>query len=150
MFKVEDNLIDRLNESMLGIVLNEKVDDRLRKLAKAGLIEQKEMSFFIRVMKKIDEDKVLSIDERVMLNGVFDKLLNLVMEDPKIYHKILNKVKETKITEEKNNKSLFESQHTIIERNDKKYYVDKENKLQPYTDKAVKDFLISNNYIRPE
>jgi len=150
MFKVEDNLIDRLNESMLGIVLNEKVDDRLRKMAKAGLIEKDEMSFFIRVMTKIDKDDVLTVDERVMLIRVFDKLLNLVMADPKIYQKILHKVRETKITEEKNNKSLFETYHTIIERNGKKYYVDEKNKLQPYTNKAIKDFLISNNYIRPE
>ena len=47
MLKSEEALVDRLQESMMGIALNEGADDRLRRLAMSGLIEKSEYSKFM-------------------------------------------------------------------------------------------------------
>ena len=44
MLKEEQALVDRLEESMMGIALREGADDRLRRLAMGGLIDKSEYS----------------------------------------------------------------------------------------------------------
>ena len=47
MLKEEQALVDRLEESMMGIALREGADDRLRRLAMGGLIAKCEYSKYI-------------------------------------------------------------------------------------------------------
>ena len=75
---------------------------------------------------------------------MLDKLLGLVMGDSLIYQKILKKVKGDKAVREQREKNTFESVHTIVESDGKKFYVDENKELKPYTDKAIKDFIYAN------
>ncbi len=144
MLKSEEALVDRLQESMMGIALNEGADDRLRRLAMSGLIEKSEYSKFMRLLKELKTDKELSPELRLLIVRVFDKLLNLVMGDSMIYQKILKKVRGDKAIREKREQNTFEATHTIVENKGKKYFIDENNELKLYTDKAIKDFIYAN------
>ena len=144
MLKGEQALVDRLEESMIGIALREGADDRLRRLAMGGLIEKSEYSKFVRLMKSLKSEEELSPELRILIVRMLDKLLGLVMGDSLIYQKILKKVKGDKAVREHREKTTFESVHTIVENDGKKFYVDENKELKPYTNKAIKDFIYAN------
>ena len=144
MLKEEQALVDRLQESMMGIALREGADDRLRRLAMGGLIEKSEYSKIVRLMKSLNSKDELSPELRILIVRMLDKLLGLVMGDSLIYQKILKKVKGDKAVREQRQKNTFESVHTIVESDGKKFYVDENKELKPYTDKAIKDFIYAN------
>ena len=68
MLKEEQALVDRLEESMMGIALREGADDRLRRLAMGGLIEKSEYSKFVRLMKSLKSKDELSPELRILID----------------------------------------------------------------------------------
>ena len=144
MLENENSLLDRLQKSMFDITLKEGIDDRLRRLARAGLIADDEYALFIKMMKDMEDEKVLTPKQRMLTVRLFDKLLGLITKDNVVYQKILKKVKGDKAVREQREKNTFESVHTIVESDGKKFYVDENKELKPYTDKAIKDFIYAN------
>ena len=121
-------------------------DDRLRRLARAGLIADDEYALFIKMMKDMEDEKVLTPKQRMLTVRLFDKLLGLITKDNVVYQKILKKVKEENETTRKRHKEIFESTHTIVEHNKQKFYVGEDEKLIPYNDVAIKKFCEDNGY----
>ena len=79
-----------------------------------------------------------------MILKMFDKLLDLVTNDRSIYQRILKKVKEDNTNRSIRERETFESLHTIVEKNNKKYYVNQDNNLELYTESSIKDFINKN------
>lgn len=144
MLQSENSLIDRLQESMMSIMIHEGTDERARKLAKVGLIDKSDYSKFNKLLSDMKQDAPLSPMQKIMILQMFDKLLELVMSDRGIYQKILKKVKQDNSNRQIRERETFESLHTIVEKNDKKYFVDENNDLQLYTDSSIKDFINKN------
>ena len=81
MLENENSLLDRLQKSMFDITLKEGIDDRLRRLARAGLIADDEYALFIKMMKDMEDEKVLTPKQRMLTVRLFDKLLGLITKD---------------------------------------------------------------------
>jgi hypothetical protein len=144
MLQSENSLIDRLQESMMSIMIHENTDERAKKLAKAGLIDRSDYSKFNKLMSDMKQDTPLTPMQKMMILQMFDKLLELVMSDRGIYQKILKKVKEDNNIREKRERETFESLHTIVEKNNKKYYVNDNDQLELYTQSSIKEFINKN------
>lgn len=144
MLQSENSLIDRLQESMMSIMLHESTPERAKKLANAGLIDKSDYSKFVKLMNDMNGDKPLSMTQKMMILKMFDKLLDLVTNDRSIYQRILKKVKEDNTNRSIRERETFESLHTIVEKNNKKYYVNQDNNLELYTESSIKDFINKN------
>jgi len=144
MLQSENSLIDRLQESMMSIMLHEGTSERAKKLANAGLIDKSDYSKFVKLMADMENGSALSPMQKMLILKMFDKLLDLVMSDRVIYQKILKKVKEDNSSRNLREKETFESLHTIVEKDDKKYFVNEEDELELYTDKSIKEFINKN------
>jgi predicted transcriptional regulator len=92
----EQNLLNKLGESYMKIVLTEDVDARLKRLAREGLINQDEYALFLKTMQDLEADKKPNPKQRMMIIRIFDKLLGLIMGDKVVYQKILQTVKKSK------------------------------------------------------
>ena len=97
----EQNLLNKLGESYMKIVLTEDVDARLKRLAREGLINQDEYALFLKTMQDLEADKKPNPKQRMMIIRIFDKLLGLIMGDKVVYQKILQTVKKSKKNKEK-------------------------------------------------
>jgi len=144
MLQSENSLIDRLQESMMSIMIHENTDERAKKLAKAGLIDKSDYSKFNKLMSDMKQDAPLTPVQKMMILQMFDKLLELVMSDRGIYQKILKKVKEDNNNRQIRERETFESLHTIVEKNNKKYFVNDNNQLELYTPSSIKEFINRN------
>ena len=65
----------------------------------------------------------------LMIMRLFDKLLKLIMDNKEVYQRVLQTVKKNK----KVKKEAFEASHTIVEHNGKRFYIDEDENLIPYT-----------------
>ena len=114
---------------MIDISLTEGVDDRLRRLATQGLIAKDEIALFTKLMKDLEAEKTPTLAQRMMIMRIFDKLLKLIMDNKEVYQRVLQTVKKNK----KVKKEAFEASHTIVEHNGKRFYIDEDENLIPYT-----------------
>jgi len=128
MLQQEKDLIETLEGKMIDITLTEGVDERLRRLATQGLIKKDEMSLFIKLMKDLQDEKTPTMQQRLMIMRLFDKLLKLIMDNKEVYQRVLQSVKKKKKTQ----KEAFEATHTIVEHNGKMFYIGENNELVPY------------------
>ena len=128
MLQQEKDLIATLEGKMIAITLKEGVDERLRRLATQGLIKKDEMSLFIKFMKDLQDEKTPTMQQRMMIMRLFDKLLKLIMDNKEVYQRVLQSVKKKKKTQ----KEAFETTHTMVEHNGKQFYVGENNELVPY------------------
>ena len=128
MLEQEKQLLETLEGKMIDITLSEGVDDRLRRLATQGLIAKDEIALFTKLMKDLEADKTPTIQQRVMIMRIFDKLLKLIMDNKEIYQRVLMTVKKKK----KSQREAFEDSHTIIEHKGKRFYIDENEQLIPY------------------
>jgi hypothetical protein len=125
----EQNLLNKLGESYMKIVLTEDVDARLKRLAREGLINQDEYALFLKTMQDLEADKKPNPKQRMMIIRIFDKLLGLIMGDKVVYQKILQTVKKSKKNKEKIKEDTFRSTHTIIVHEGIEYYVTADKEL---------------------
>ena len=114
---------------MMDITLTEGVDGRLRRLATQGLIAKDELALFTKLMSDLDDGKTPTLPQRMMIMRIFDKLLKLIMDNKEVYQRVLQTVKKNK----KVKKEAFEASHTIVEHNGKRFYIDEDENLIPYT-----------------
>ena len=128
MLEQEKQLLETLEGKMLDITITEGVDGRLRRLATQGLIAKDELALFTKLMKDLEDDKTPTIQQRLMIMRIFDKLLKLIMDNKEVYQRVLQTVKKGK----KVKKEAFEATHTIVEHNGKRFYVGENNELVPY------------------
>ena len=94
MLQQEKDLIETLEGKMIDITLTEGVDERLRRLATQGLIKKDEMSLFIKLMKDLQDEKTPTMQQRMMIMRLFDKLLKLIMDNKEVYQRVLQSVKK--------------------------------------------------------
>lgn len=144
MLQSENSLIDRLQESMMSIMLHEGTSERAKKLAIAGLIDKSDYSKFVKLLTDMENGSTLSPMQKMLILKMFDKLLDLVMSDRVIYQKILKKVKEDNSSRNLREKQIFEDLHTIIDKDNKKYFVNENDELEIYTDNSIKQFINNN------
>ena len=128
MLQQEKDLIETLEGKMIDITLTEGVDERLRRLATQGLIKKDEMSLFIKLMKDLQDEKTPTMQQRLMIMRLFDKLLKLIMDNKEVYQRVLQSVKKKKKTQ----KEAFETTHTMVEHIGNHFYVGGKNELVPY------------------
>ena len=128
MLEQEKQLLETLEGKMLDITITEGVDGRLRRLATQGLIAKDELALFTKLMKDLEDDKTPTIQQRLMIMRIFDKLLKLIMDNKEVYQRVLQTVKKGK----KVKKEAFEATHTIVEHNGKRFVIDENEQLVPY------------------
>ena len=128
MLEQEKQLLETLEGKMLDITLTEGVDGRLRRLATQGLIAKDELALFTKLMKDLEDDKTPTIQQRLMIMRIFDKLLKLIMDNKEVYQRVLQTVKKKK----RSQKEAFEATHTIVEHNGKRFVIDENEQLVPY------------------
>lgn len=131
MQEAEQSLLERLEKSMMDIVLHEDVDTRLKRLAKEGLIDSEEYALFIKTMSDLESEKKPTPAQRMLIMRLFDQLLSLIMSDKIVYQKVLQNVKKKKQDKSKMQKEAFLDSHTIVEHKGIKYYVSDDNALVP-------------------
>jgi len=119
MLDQEQELIETLEGKMLDITLSEGVDTRLRRLATQGLIAKDELALFTKLMKDLEDDKKPTMQQRLMIMRIFDKLLKLIMDNKEIYQRVLQTVKK----KAKSQKEAFEASHTIVDHDGKRFYI---------------------------
>jgi len=129
MLDQEQELIETLEGKMLDITLSEGVDTRLRRLATQGLIAKDELALFTKLMKDLEDDKKPTMQQRLMIMRIFDKLLKLIMDNKEIYQRVLQTVKK----KAKSQKEAFEASHTIVDHDGKRFYIDENEQLIPYS-----------------
>lgn len=129
MLEQEKELLATLEGKMMDITLTEGVDGRLRRLATQGLIAKDELALFTKLMSDLDDGKTPTLPQRMMIMRIFDKLLKLIMDNKEVYQRVLQTVKKNK----KVKKEAFEASHTIVEHNGKRFYIDEDENLIPYT-----------------
>ena len=129
MLEQEKELLATLEGKMMDITLTEGVDGRLRRLATQGLIAKDELALFTKLMSDLDDGKTPTLPQRMMIMRIFDKLLKLIMDNKEVYLRVLQTVKKNK----KVKKEAFEASHTIVEHNGKRFYIDEDENLIPYT-----------------
>ena len=128
MLEQEKQLLETLEGKMLDITITEGVDGRLRRLATQGLIAKDELALFTKLMKDLEDDKTPTIQQRLMIMRIFDKLLKLIMDNKEVYQRVLQTVKKKK----RSQKEAFEATHTIVEHNGKRFVIDENEQLVPY------------------
>ncbi len=129
MLDQEQELLETLEGKMLDITLSEGVDTRLRRLATQGLIAKDELALFTKLMKDLEDDKKPTMQQRLMIMRIFDKLLKLIMDNKEIYQRVLQTVKK----KAKSQKEAFEASHTIVDHDGKRFYIDENEQLIPYS-----------------
>ncbi len=129
MLDQEQELLETLDGKMLDITLSEGVDTRLRRLATQGLIAKDELALFTKLMKDLEDDKKPTMQQRLMIMRIFDKLLKLIMDNKEIYQRVLQTVKK----KAKSQKEAFEASHTIVDHDGKRFYIDENEQLIPYS-----------------
>ena len=60
----------------------------ISKLKRLNLVSDEEFSSFVRVMKKMDNDKPVTIKEKDSIMKVFNELVNAILKDQSIMQKI--------------------------------------------------------------
>ena len=60
----------------------------ISKLKRLNLVSDEEFSSFVRVMKKMDNDKPVTIKEKDSIMKVFNELVNAILRDQSIMRKI--------------------------------------------------------------
>ena len=60
----------------------------ISKLKRLNLVSDEEFSSFVRVMKKMDNDKPVTIKEKDSIMKVFNELVNDILKDQSIMQKI--------------------------------------------------------------
>ena len=60
----------------------------ISKLKRLNLVSDEEFSSFVRVMKKMDNDKPVTIKEKDSIMKVFNELVNAILRDQSIMQKI--------------------------------------------------------------
>jgi len=60
----------------------------ISKLKRLNLVSDEEFSNFVRVMKKMDADKPVTIKEKDSIMKVFNELVNAILRDQSIMQKI--------------------------------------------------------------
>jgi hypothetical protein len=128
MLDQEKQLLETIEGKMMDITLSEGIDSRLRRLATQGLIAKDELALFVKLMKDLEDEKKPTIQQRVMIMRIFDKLLKLIMDNKEVYQRVLQTVKKKKKTQ----KEAFEATHTIVDHGDKRFYIDDNEQLIPY------------------
>ena len=129
MLEQEKELLATLEGKMMDITLTAGVDGRLSILATHGLIAKDELALFTKLMSDLDDGKTPTLPQRMMKMRIFDKLLKLIMDNKEVYQRVLQTVKKNK----KVKKEAFEASHTIVEHNGKRFYIDEDENLIPYT-----------------
>ena len=130
MLDQEQELLEKLKGyENLDITLSEGVDTRLRRLATQGLIAKDELALFTKLMKDLEDDKKPTMQQRLMIMRIFDKLLKLIMDNKEIYQRVLQTVKK----KAKSQKEAFEASHTIVDHDGKRFYIDENEQLIPYS-----------------
>jgi hypothetical protein len=129
MLDQEQELLETLEGKMLDITLSEGVDTRLRRLATQGLIAKDELALFTKLMKDLEDDKKPTMQQRLMIMRIFDKLIKLIMDNKEIYQRVLQTVKK----KAKSQKEAFEASHTIVDHDGKRFYIDENEQLIPYS-----------------
>jgi len=74
--------------------LHEEASMRLKQLARMGLVDKKEYSRMISAMKKINQDKQLSVQERGVVVGMVNKLVDIITGDTAVFQKAKKAVSE--------------------------------------------------------
>ena len=120
MLEQEKQLLETLEGKMLDITITEGVDGRLRRLATQGLIAKDELALFTKLMKDLEDDKTPTIQQRLMIMRIFDKLLKLIMDNKEVYQRVLQTVKKKK----RSQKEAFEASNTIVEHKGKRFVID--------------------------
>ena len=128
MLEQEKQLLETLEGKMLDITITEGVDGRLRRLATQGLIAKDELALFTKLMKDLEDDKTPTIQQRLMIMRIFDKLLKLIMDNKEVYQRVLQTVKKKK----RSQKEAFEASNTIVEHKGKRFFIDENEQLVPY------------------
>ena len=60
----------------------------ISKLKRLNLVSDEDFSSFVRVMKKMDNDKPVTIKEKDSIMKVFNELVNAILRDQSIMQKI--------------------------------------------------------------
>ena len=60
----------------------------ISKLKRLNLVSDEDFSSFVRVMKKMDNDKPVTIKEKDSIMKVFNELVNAILKDQSIMQKI--------------------------------------------------------------
>jgi hypothetical protein len=72
----------------------ELMDSRLVMLMRNGLVDKADISIFKAAFTKLSDDKPLTLEQKGIINKVFTKLVDIVINDKMIYRKIRKQVKE--------------------------------------------------------
>ncbi len=67
-------------------VLDEAIN--VTKLKKLRLVSDEEFSKFLRVMRKMSDEKPITIKEKDIIMGVFDELVNAIVNDQALVQRI--------------------------------------------------------------
>ena len=60
----------------------------ISKLKRLNLVSDEDFSSFVRVMKKMDNDKPVTIKEKDSIMKVFNELVNAILKDQSVMQKI--------------------------------------------------------------
>jgi hypothetical protein len=72
----------------------EKAEDAIEeavnisKLKRLNLVDDEEFGKFVRVMKKMDGDKSITLKEKDIIMGVFNELVNAIVNDQSLLQKV--------------------------------------------------------------
>ena len=72
----------------------EKAEDAIEeavnisKLKRLNLVDDEEFGKFVRVMKKMDGDKPITLKEKDIIMGVFNELVNAIVNDQSLLQKV--------------------------------------------------------------
>ena len=66
----------------------------ISKLKRLNLVSDEDFSSFVRVMKKMDNDKPVTIKEKDSIMKVFNELINVILGDQSVMLKIAKKRKQ--------------------------------------------------------
>tara|TARA_B110000495_G_C22735556_1_gene431483 strand:+ start:121 stop:402 length:282 start_codon:yes stop_codon:yes gene_type:complete len=67
-------------------VIEEAVN--ISKLKRLNLVDDEEFGKFVRVMKKMDGDKSITLKEKDIIMGVFNELVNAIVNDQSLLQKV--------------------------------------------------------------
>jgi len=68
--------------------VNEGLDTKLLYLVKNGLIPDDEVSAFKAALLKLQSDGPITMTQKTLIIGVFEKLVDLIVSDPSIFQKV--------------------------------------------------------------
>ena len=77
-------------KSLLSEKTAEVLDEAINvtKLKKLRLVSDEEFSKFLRVMRKMSDEKPITIKEKDIIMGVFDELVNAIVNDQALVQRI--------------------------------------------------------------